>query len=88
MGCKKKRIYSNPRRQHNITLVYIGKYSNTIPGIAKAITAAAKKKSCEVLGIWKKAIINNLYWCVCSTTRKYYVDVNVHPSPVPTRGAS
>ena len=36
-------------------------------GIGKNINALAKQKDCEQAGLWKKSIINHIYWSAAST---------------------
>ena len=36
-------------------------------GFRKKVDAAAKQKGCEIIGNWRRSIINHLYWCVSST---------------------
>ena len=36
-------------------------------GFRKKLDAAAKQKGCEIIGNWRRSIINHLYWCVSST---------------------
>ena len=33
----------------------------------KKVEAVAKKKSCEVAGLWMKSLSNHMYWCAAST---------------------
>ncbi|KAK3748319.1 hypothetical protein QZH41_018302 [Actinostola sp. cb2023] len=35
-------------------------------GIGKKIDALAKQKECEVVGLWRKSIVNHLYWVAAS----------------------
>lgn len=38
-----------------------------IQGVKKQLLAKSKMKDCEAIGLWKKAIINHLYWAASST---------------------
>ena len=33
----------------------------------KKVTALAKEKDCEIVGEWKKSLVNHLYWSAVST---------------------
>ena len=36
-------------------------------GLRKKLEKLAKKKDCEIVGLWIKSICNHLYWCAAST---------------------
>ena len=38
-----------------------------LTGFRKKLDAAAKQKGCELIGKWRRSIINHFYWCVSST---------------------
>ena len=37
-------------------------------GLRKKLEAAAKVKDCDIIGHWRRSIINHSYWCVASTS--------------------
>jgi hypothetical protein len=36
------------------------------PGLGKQITTLAGQKDCDVVGLWKRSIINHLHWTACT----------------------
>ncbi len=46
---------------HSVSITCL-KCSVLIQGIGKKIDALAKQKNCENAGLWRKSIVNHLYW--------------------------
>ena len=44
---------------------YVGLHN--LIAFKKKVTALAKEKDCEIVGEWKKSLVNHLYWSAVST---------------------